>query len=60
MLEKIRAYVNGLSYEDYETEEDMIDTATCDMIENADEYDYIMLLVKTALIDRENAERAAI
>ena len=59
MLEKIRAYVNGLSYEDYETEEDMIDTATCDMIENADEYDYIALLVKAALLDRERAERTA-
>lgn len=60
MLEKIRAYVNSLDYADYESEEDMIDTVTCDMIESADEYDYIVMLVKKALLERENTERAAI
>ncbi len=60
MLDRIRTYVNSLDYADFETEEDMIDTSTCDMIENADEYDYIALLVKAALLDRERAERATI
>lgn len=59
MLEKIRAYVNSLDYADYESEEDMIDTVTCDMIASAEEYDYIVMLVKTALLEREHAERAA-
>lgn len=58
MLEKIRAYVNSLDYADYESEEDMIDSVTCDMIENADEYDYIVMLVKKALLEREIAEKA--
>lgn len=57
MMEKIRAYVNSIDYADYETEEDMIDTVTCDMIETADEYDYIVMLVKAALLEREIAEK---
>ena len=54
----IRAFVNGLNYEDYETREDMIDSATCELIEDEADYNRVAELVTIALDEREAKETA--
>ena len=54
----IRAFVNGLNYEDYETREDMIDSATCELIEDAADYDRVAEMVEETLDEREARETA--
>lgn len=58
MMEKIRAFVNSLSYEDYESKEDMIDSATCELIDNAADYDRVAKMVSIAIDERETRETA--
>ena len=58
MMNKIREYVSGLNYEDYEGKEDMIDCATCDLIDNAADYERVANMVSKALEEREARETA--
>lgn len=58
MLEKISAYVNSLNFEDYEGKEDVIDSVTCELIENATDYNRVAELVTIALDEREARETA--
>lgn len=58
MMNKVREYVNSLSYEDYESKEDMIDGATCDLIDNAADYNKVYEMVSAAIEERETRETA--
>ena len=54
----IREYINSLSYEEYESKEEMIDSATCELIDNAADYNRVAELVTIALDEREARETA--
>lgn len=58
MMERIREYVAGLNYEDYEGKEDVIDSVTCELIDNAADYDRVAEMVTIALDEREARETA--
>ncbi len=58
MMNKVREYVNSLNYEDYESKEDMIDSATCDLIDNAADYSKVYEMVSAAIEERETRETA--
>ena len=57
-MNKIREYINSLSYEEYESKEEMIDSVTCELIDNAADYDKVSKMVTIALDEREAMETA--
>lgn len=58
MMDEIRAYVNSLNFEDYESKEDVIDSVACEFISDAADYERVANMVSKALEEREAMETA--